>query len=94
MRRNAHALTIEADWEGVTSDHPCPVCAGSRGCSTHSNAFVSCERTPSQWPLTTGAWLHRLESSAEAVPAESTSRATPESAARAPVTAALAGTRL
>jgi hypothetical protein len=60
MRRAVHALATEAEWESVSSDHPCPVCSSSRGCSTHSSVFVSCERVSSQWPLTTGAWLHRL----------------------------------
>lgn len=60
MRRAVHALASEAEWESVSSDQPCPVCGSSRGCSTHSSVFVSCERISSQWPLTTGAWLHRL----------------------------------
>jgi len=25
-------------------------------------SFASCSKQPSEWPLTTGAWLHRVQS--------------------------------
>jgi hypothetical protein len=96
MRRAVHALVTEAEWERVSPERPCPVCGADRGCSTHSNTFVSCERISSQWPLTTGAWLHRAppsEASTAGATAGRPARA-PADGARAPLTAALAGTRL
>jgi hypothetical protein len=92
MRRNAHGLTTEADWESVTQARPCPICGASRGCSTHSQVFVSCERISSQWPLTTGAWLHRLEVAPAAKAAPTADRA-PEPPMRTGLSASLAGTR-
>lgn len=51
----------EADWEGVSSSSPCPVCGETAGCRTHSDAsFACCARRPSDWPMTNGSWLHRL----------------------------------
>jgi hypothetical protein len=95
MRRNAHGLTTEADWESVSRECPCPICGACRGCSTHSQVFVSCERISSQWPLTTGAWLHRLETA----PAASTAAASEgaehvtEPPLRVALSASLSGTR-
>ena len=102
MRRAVHALATEAEWESVSSDQPCPVCGSTRGCSTQTTVFVSCERISSQWPLTTGAWLHRLapstgfasgaSASVNALRAER-SPASIEQSARVVVTAGLSGTR-
>jgi hypothetical protein len=103
MRKAVHALATEAEWESVTPDRPCPVCGSLRGCSTHSLAFVSCERIASQWPLTTGAWLHRLADgtlASDANPAPSSSPRAAYSAraaepvARLPLSAGLSGTRV
>jgi len=102
MRRAVHALATEAEWESVSSDQPCPVCGSPRGCSTHSGEFVSCERISSQWPLTTGAWLHRLAPSSGfasgasvSVAAMRAERSTTsiEQAARVALTAGVLGTR-
>ena len=102
MRRAVHALATEAEWESVSPDRPCPVCGSSRGCSTHSSIFVSCERTTSQWPLTTGAWLHRITEERAPVLAAAAqanalrglrTAAPPEPAARVPLSAGLSGTR-
>jgi hypothetical protein len=101
MRRAVHALATEAEWESVSSDQPCPVCGSTRGCSTHSSVFVSCERVGSQWPLTTGAWLHRLTPSTGFASAASASvnalraeRSSPsiEQSARVALTTGLSGT--
>lgn len=97
MPRLVHALTNEADWESVTLQRPCPVCSSTQGCSTHSRSFVSCERTPSQWPMTTGTWLHRVELTVHAT-TRAARPATPtvaDAPARLPIGAALAraGTR-
>lgn len=46
----------------VSAGSPCPVCGGAAGCRVHSDfGFASCNNNPSEWPLTTGAWLHRIE---------------------------------
>jgi hypothetical protein len=46
----------------VSAGSPCRVCGGSAGCRVHSDfGFASCNNTPSEWPLTTGAWLHRID---------------------------------
>jgi hypothetical protein len=96
MRRAVHALVTEAEWERVSTERPCPVCGADRGCSTHGNSFVSCERISSQWPLTTGAWLHRVEPKEASTGGSVAGRPTraPADTTRAPLTAALAGTRV
>lgn len=101
MRRAVHALVTEAEWERVSAEQPCPVCGASRGCSTHSGVFVSCERISSEWPLTTGAWLHRLASSTAASSTAETAGVAAGRVARVGATeptlvplTSLAGTRL
>ena len=60
---SARSAMTEADWSATSSIEPCPVCGAAEGCRRHTQqAFVSCLRTVSEWPLTTGAWLHRLMS--------------------------------
>lgn len=55
------------EWNGVSAEHPCPICAASAGCHLHSeDDFASCSRRPSDWPLTNGGWLHRVEPPASA----------------------------
>lgn len=49
----------DADWLMSSLAEPCPVCGGAESCHRHSeHGFASCVRTVSEWPLTTGAWLH------------------------------------
>jgi hypothetical protein len=53
----------DADWTSVSSRQPCPICGSSSSCLVHGDgAFASCSQRQSEWPLTTGAWLHRLQS--------------------------------
>ena len=53
--------TTDADWTDVSSHYPCAVCGAHSNCSRRvDDVFVSCTRHPSDWPLTTGGWLHRL----------------------------------
>jgi len=53
----------EAEWRGVSEVRRCPICSGSVDCSVHdTDEFACCRSTPSDWPLTNGAWLHRLAS--------------------------------
>jgi hypothetical protein len=55
----------DADWDEVSRAAPCPTCGAESGCSRHFEAaFVSCARSPSEWPLTNGTWLHRATLSA------------------------------
>jgi len=55
------AVRPEADWLMSSLAQPCPVCGGSESCHRHSeHGFASCVHTVSEWPLTTGAWLHQL----------------------------------
>jgi hypothetical protein len=62
-----HSTAIQTDWDGVSEGHPCPICGGRSDCSRCADeAFVACARRPSDWPLTNGAWLHRLTLDEEA----------------------------
>jgi hypothetical protein len=57
-------LNDGADWTSVSSRSPCPVCGSSSSCLVHGDeSFACCSKNQSEWPLTTGAWLHRLSSS-------------------------------
>jgi hypothetical protein len=58
-----HREAIDADWERVSESAPCPICGGDSRCRKHAvDAFVCCTRRPSEWPLTDGGWLHRVQS--------------------------------
>jgi hypothetical protein len=61
MRTARHATPLESDWMTVSGMHPCPVCGGTDlSCRIHTDEpFACCARTPSQWPMTSGEWLHR-----------------------------------
>jgi hypothetical protein len=55
---------LDGDWNRVTGTAPCPVCGSDANCRTHSDeAFVCCVQRPSDWRLSNGGWLHRLEAS-------------------------------
>lgn len=62
MTRTLRPLYSETDWQAVCAKRPCPVCASVEGpCSGHVDEdFASCARCPSDWPMTNGGWLHRL----------------------------------
>jgi hypothetical protein len=52
----------DGDWNRVTVSAPCPVCGGDANCRTHMDEeFVCCVQRPSDWRLSNGGWLHRLE---------------------------------
>lgn len=54
----------DGDWNRVSGSAPCPVCGGDANCRTHSDeAFVCCVHRPSDWRLSNGGWLHRLQAS-------------------------------
>jgi hypothetical protein len=51
-----------ADWRAVSPKRPCPICGSSSACQVHGEqSFASCANHQSEWPLTTGAWLHKLQ---------------------------------
>ena len=61
MTRVHQANPAEFDWIKVSAGRRCPICGGGTGCKTHSEGnFAACGQEPSDWPLTSGAWLHRL----------------------------------
>jgi hypothetical protein len=52
----------DAEWKLVSEKNPCPICKSADGCHRdREGAFACCARRPSDWPLTSGAWLHRVE---------------------------------
>ena len=58
----ARSQSQEAEWKLVSEKHPCPICNSADACHRDlEEAFVCCARRPSDWPLTSGAWLHRVE---------------------------------
>jgi hypothetical protein len=63
MTRAVLSGAIDTDWRLVSHERPCPVCGSQDACSIHTkDAFACCAREPSEWKLTTGAWLHRVQS--------------------------------
>lgn len=62
MSYAARSQSQEAEWNLVSETHPCSICNAAEGCHRDlEGAFVCCARHPSDWPLTSGAWLHRVE---------------------------------
>lgn len=54
---------IDSDWKLVSQERPCPVCGAEDTCGVHTvDEFACCARAPSEWKLTNGSWLHRLQS--------------------------------
>ena len=62
MTRAVLSAGIDSDWRLVSQERPCPVCGAEAACSIHTaDDFVCCAREPSDWKLTNGSWLHRLQ---------------------------------
>lgn len=62
MTRIHQSLPADLEWINVSVWRRCPICGGASGCKTHAEgSFAACGRQPSDWPLTSGAWLHRVE---------------------------------
>jgi hypothetical protein len=58
----ARSQSHEAEWKLVSEKHPCPICESVDSCHRDlEGEFACCGRRPSDWPLTSGAWLHRIE---------------------------------
>lgn len=61
MNRVHQALSADVEWISVSVGRRCPVCGGSTGCKTYAEGpFAACGQEPSDWPMTSGAWLHRV----------------------------------
>lgn len=62
MTRAVLSAAIDSDWRLVSQERPCPVCGGEDTCGVHTvDRFACCARAPSEWKLTNGSWLHRLQ---------------------------------
>jgi hypothetical protein len=54
--------SVEGEWTFVSVKHPCRICGGHEGCRRgFDDSFACCVRRASDWPLTTGGWVHRLQ---------------------------------
>ncbi len=64
MTRAVPSAAIDSDWKLVSHERPCPVCGAGEACSVHTaDDFACCTREPSDWKLTNGSWLHRVQAS-------------------------------
>lgn len=62
MTRVHHGVPADLEWINVSVWRRCPICGGSSGCKTHAEGhFAACGSKQSDWPLTSGGWLHRVE---------------------------------
>ena len=62
MLRRAQSSGTDGEWKTVSNKQPCRVCGSREACRTgYGEEFACCSRRVSEWPLTTGGWLHRLE---------------------------------
>jgi hypothetical protein len=57
------AAVLDApEWVDVSFDCPCRICGAVQGCTSMSDDdFARCLEQPSDWPLVTGGWLHRVD---------------------------------
>ncbi len=61
MNRHLRSRIVDDEWDRVSPRRPCPICGADAGCRVRlSDALVCCASRVSQWPLTNGAWLHRI----------------------------------
>jgi hypothetical protein len=66
MQRRAGVSSVEGEWTAVSRRYPCRICGGVDRCRTgFGHQYACCARSPSDWPLTIGGWLHRLDVSVE-----------------------------
>jgi len=60
MLRHVQA-SADGEWSFVSGKQPCHICGGHEGCRRgFEGQFASCVRVSSDWPLTTGGWVHRM----------------------------------
>jgi hypothetical protein len=61
MTRVFQTNPVDTEWRNVSERSPCPICGASEACRTHPDGhFACCAQKPSEWPMTNGAWLHRI----------------------------------
>jgi len=71
MRSTVESNPVDHDWNQVSTAAPCPICGGGQDCRTHADeAFACCVQEPSDWRLSNGGWLHRVEAAAEVASGE------------------------
>jgi hypothetical protein len=62
MRSGVEANQTDHDWIQVSAAAPCPICGSGQSCRIHADeAFACCTTQPSDWRLSNGGWLHRIE---------------------------------
>lgn len=62
MTRAVLSHAIDTEWKLVSNTRPCPVCGSHDACSIHlEDPFACCSREPSEWKLTNGSWLHKVQ---------------------------------
>jgi len=62
MLRHKVVSGVEVEWTLVSVKRPCTVCGGHHGCRRgFADEFGCCTRVLSEWPLTAGGWVHRLD---------------------------------
>lgn len=62
MGRKQAYVPHECEWSTVSTRTPCPICAGVDACHRETDGtFARCARSPSDWPIVGGGWLHRIE---------------------------------
>ena len=65
MRRQMPGALVEREWSVVSRAQPCKICGAEDTCTFgFDEEFACCAAIPSEWPLVTGGWLHRLPSDA------------------------------
>lgn len=63
MSNLGRARRQDAEWQVVSERNRCLICGATQGCHRDlEGEFACCSRRPSDWPLTSGEWLHRVES--------------------------------
>ena len=61
MWRQASSSTLQSEWQAVSRDQPCGICGAHNRCSLGADGeFACCLTTPSEWPIVSGGWLHRV----------------------------------
>jgi len=66
MFRRQAVYAVEVEWTLVSVKGPCTICGGHDSCRRGSgDEFACCTRISSEWPLTVGGWVHRLDLEAE-----------------------------
>jgi len=61
MRFNEAGPAVDVEWTLVSAKAPCIICSGENGCRRgFGNEFACCTQVASEWPLSSGGWVHRV----------------------------------